>query len=79
MRSQRRFAVPVLEELGWDADWASSFEQLEGNYVRKPVHAQLDRNGRPPAHRERDALPPSIRGRRPMLVSLPDGGGLSSA
>jgi ribosome biogenesis GTPase len=25
--------LPALEELGWDADWASSFEQLEDNNV----------------------------------------------
>src|SRR5947208_10235033 len=41
MRSQRRFAVPVLEELGWDARWASSFEQLqEDNSTAGRVAAQ---------------------------------------
>src|SRR5436190_1403857 len=40
-RSQRRLVLPALNELGWDADWASAFEQLhEDNLIAARVAAQ---------------------------------------
>src|SRR5436190_3206279 len=40
-RSQRRLVLPALDELGWDAGWASTFEQLhEDNLIPARVAAQ---------------------------------------